>query len=71
MKVVKGKPKGRGNKKPVNKMVKVDSFFNFFSPPEPSKNDDDDEASEITLASLICDFLNSFQNGRQPVICVL
>ncbi|XP_032240555.1 nucleosome assembly protein 1-like 1 isoform X2 [Nematostella vectensis] len=53
-KVIKKKQrhKGRGQTRFVNKTVKNDSFFNFFSPPEVTEDDADmDEETETLLAA--------------------
>merc|ERR1719462_1032777 len=47
----KQKHKGRGQTRIITKMVKTDSFFNFFDPPElPEDEDDLDEETEALLA---------------------
>merc|ERR1712188_283709 len=47
----KQKHKGRGQTRIITKMVKTDSFFNFFDPPElPEDEDDMDEETEALLA---------------------
>merc|ERR1712136_485937 len=47
----KQKHKGRGQTRIITKMVKTDSFFNFFDPPElPEDGDDLDEETEALLA---------------------
>jgi len=50
----KQKHKGRGQTRIITKMVKTDSFFNFFDPPEVP--DDDDDLDEETEALLAVDF---------------
>ncbi|KXJ27047.1 Nucleosome assembly protein 1-like 1 [Exaiptasia diaphana] len=53
-KVVKKKQrhKGRGQTRFINKTVKNDSFFNFFSPPEVTEEDEDmDDDTEALLAA--------------------
>merc|ERR1712183_1095680 len=48
----KQKHKGRGQTRIITKMVKTDSFFNFFDPPEmPEDEDDMDEETESILAA--------------------
>jgi nucleosome assembly protein 1-like 1 len=47
----KQKHKGRGQTRIITKMVKTDSFFNFFDPPEiPEDEEDLDEETEALLA---------------------
>lgn len=47
----KQKHKGRGQTRVITKMVKTDSFFNFFDPPElPEDEEDLDEETEALLA---------------------
>jgi len=53
VKVVKKtqKHKGRGTKRTVTKTVQNDSFFNFFSPPEVTEDEETDEETEQLLAA--------------------
>merc|ERR1711874_207069 len=48
------KQKGKGSAKTVIKLVKADSFFNFFNPPEVDENDKD--VSEEDRATLVLDY---------------
>jgi len=50
----KEKQKGKGSAKTVIKLVKADSFFNFFNPPEVDENDKD--VSEEDRATLVLDY---------------
>jgi len=53
----KEKPKGEGkaaSQKTVIKLVKADSFFNFFSPPEVEE--DDKEINDDDIATLVVDY---------------
>lgn len=47
--VRKQKHKMKGTKKTVTKMVKVNSFFNFFSPPQAKEDDDEDDETKGLL----------------------
>ena len=54
----KQRHKGRGQTRTVTKTVPNESFFNFFSPPEPTANVgiDDDEEENATMEVLAADF---------------
>jgi nucleosome assembly protein 1-like 1 len=45
------KHKGRGIKRTVTKTVQADSFFNFFSPPQVTEEEEPDEETESLLAA--------------------
>ena len=52
----KQRHKGRGQTRTVTKTVPNESFFNFFSPPEPPANDGDDEDEDTAMEALAADF---------------
>lgn len=53
-KLLKKKPrKGSKNAKPVTKTEDCASFFNFFSPPEVPKEDEDLDEESVSLTSFV------------------
>lgn len=54
----KQRHKGRGQTRTVTKTVPNESFFTFFSPPEPKVDDtaDDDDEEDATMETLAADF---------------